>query len=1083
MRNALGLDKDYVPGTSMKSIKKSDVVGAALAAPVVQKNEESLLNTLKSEMKEKSAKDKKKRKRKEESSSSSSSDSDSSDSSSDSSEDSSSSDDSSESSSDERSQSALLKERSQLLNKMYNGIGLQTARGSGTNGYVQANLSNLLLSRKRVEYNSEEDLRRAEAEINRAPNEEILQHQRKRVIEMKCVEFEMLMEEKGFDDDEILKKVSDYRKLLLSQLESGELNLDAELDSRDSHARAKAAVQNRDRMRNALGLDKDYVPGTSMKSIKKSDVVGAALAAPVAQKTEESLLNTLKSEMKEKSAKDKKKRKRKEESSSSSSSDSDSSDSSSDSSEDSSSSDDSSESSSDESVKHKKVSKRAAERKESVEQERHSHRDRRDRKDDDHARRDEKRSRREDDRGRKDDDRRRRDEDRRIQRRREDDRQAEKRRRSRSPSESGKRRRTKDSDDRRRRRRSSSSASREERSKKRERSRERSPSRKVKEEPPSPQSEEESRHKERRHSSEPEKESHSEYESDTDSHDSLKYKMKTDSMAFSDEQELIDQIRHDLRMEDDSGVCTRVIVPERRRAKYGGLPLKFRLATSSDDEEEPSNSGYCGYEIPPIEESLPTREIIESRLRSRTNENIEASGPQTVMENGINSSSLFVPRVIERDEDMTARQSLVSKYITENAASLNNPLLEYAKYEAIGEQPSKSVLILYADTDNPNGEISSIRISVQPTTKVGHVIGYCLYRYFTNFGVILGDCVDDFQLLMADESGEIELDLPPLDRGRAIGELGFTVLALASKKRMANGESRPTHRVVVYLPSSQQFVFELEHLDHTLEWLRDETLKRRMGGSEENHSLMPEMEYDLEDVNVFGKPLNLRQSIANTGCQEFVLVRKFSSRGDFHPRGTISRQRSVLTPISRSSNNPIFDFSLPASVAETSGVSSGDTSPAIFADENETILSFRVIRLHKMKKNWPATMCVLSLTWLPVQTKYVHPFEEQISLRQIAQYYEGRSWKTVQVEFESAEEASQTREHMTNLIKSLDSSAYQAYRHSSNGAKGPAEAAESLLMEMADELPAPSSSSSRSKFSTIKRLKKLRKSITTKWNE
>ncbi|EYC44324.1 hypothetical protein Y032_0464g1919, partial [Ancylostoma ceylanicum] len=149
---------------------------------------------------------------------------------------------------------------------MYNGIGLQTARGTGTNGYVQANLSNLLLSRKRVEYNSEADLRRAEAEINRAPNEEILQHQRKRVIEMKCAEFEMLMEEKGFDDDEISKKVSDYRKLLLSQLESGELNLDGELDSRDSHARAKAAVQNRDRMRSALGLDKDFIPGSSMKA-------------------------------------------------------------------------------------------------------------------------------------------------------------------------------------------------------------------------------------------------------------------------------------------------------------------------------------------------------------------------------------------------------------------------------------------------------------------------------------------------------------------------------------------------------------------------------------------------------------------------------------------------------------------------------------------------------------------------------------------------------------------------------------------------------------------------------------------------
>ncbi|PIO55414.1 Cwf21 protein [Teladorsagia circumcincta] len=202
---------------------------------------------------------------------------------------------------------------------MYNGIGLQTARGSGTNGYVQANLSSLLLSKKRVEYNSEADIRRAEAQINKGPNEEILQHQRKRIIEMKCAEFEMLMEEKGFDDDEIQKKVSDYRKLLLSQLESGELNLDAELGTRDSHARAKAAAKNRDKMRDALGLSKDFVPGKSMENMKKTDVVGAALSAPVAS-AGDSLLSTLKKEMKEKSDKDKKRKKRRHESTSSSSS-------------------------------------------------------------------------------------------------------------------------------------------------------------------------------------------------------------------------------------------------------------------------------------------------------------------------------------------------------------------------------------------------------------------------------------------------------------------------------------------------------------------------------------------------------------------------------------------------------------------------------------------------------------------------------------------------------------------------------------------------------------------------------------------
>lgn len=69
----------------------------------------------------------------------------------------------------------------------------------------------------------------------------------------------------GFDEDETAKKVNDYRKLLLSQLESGELNLDDELDVKNSHAKMQYAKKGRDRMRDALGLAKDYVPGSSME--------------------------------------------------------------------------------------------------------------------------------------------------------------------------------------------------------------------------------------------------------------------------------------------------------------------------------------------------------------------------------------------------------------------------------------------------------------------------------------------------------------------------------------------------------------------------------------------------------------------------------------------------------------------------------------------------------------------------------------------------------------------------------------------------------------------------------------------------
>uniref|UniRef100_A0A8R1XP37 Cwf21 domain-containing protein n=1 Tax=Onchocerca volvulus TaxID=6282 RepID=A0A8R1XP37_ONCVO len=153
---------------------------------------------------------------------------------------------------------------------MYNGIGLQTARGSGTNGYVQANIANLLLSKKRVAYNSEADIKRAEAEINKQPNKELLEHNRKRHIELKCADFEMLMENKGFDEAEIQKKVNEYRKLLQSQVASGELDIDAEMDNRDTHVRAKAAIENRGRMRAALGIKDDFVEGTSFEKLNKN---------------------------------------------------------------------------------------------------------------------------------------------------------------------------------------------------------------------------------------------------------------------------------------------------------------------------------------------------------------------------------------------------------------------------------------------------------------------------------------------------------------------------------------------------------------------------------------------------------------------------------------------------------------------------------------------------------------------------------------------------------------------------------------------------------------------------------------------
>lgn len=81
---------------------------------------------------------------------------------------------------------------------MYNGIGLQTARGTGTNGFVQRNLSYVRVNREKVEYKPDEEIKKLEAYASKKGNAELLQHDRKRKIELKCLEMQELMAEQGY---------------------------------------------------------------------------------------------------------------------------------------------------------------------------------------------------------------------------------------------------------------------------------------------------------------------------------------------------------------------------------------------------------------------------------------------------------------------------------------------------------------------------------------------------------------------------------------------------------------------------------------------------------------------------------------------------------------------------------------------------------------------------------------------------------------------------------------------------------------------------------------------------------------------
>ena len=96
---------------------------------------------------------------------------------------------------------------------MYNGIGLQTARGSGTNGYVQRNLSNIISKKRKIEYLNEKDRLKEKASfVNKPLNTDIAEHKRKRQIENKCLEYEERLKERGLKPDEIETRLKNFRE-------------------------------------------------------------------------------------------------------------------------------------------------------------------------------------------------------------------------------------------------------------------------------------------------------------------------------------------------------------------------------------------------------------------------------------------------------------------------------------------------------------------------------------------------------------------------------------------------------------------------------------------------------------------------------------------------------------------------------------------------------------------------------------------------------------------------------------------------------------------------------------------------------
>ncbi|KAK4169283.1 putative pre-mrna-splicing factor cwc21 protein [Cladorrhinum sp. PSN259] len=153
---------------------------------------------------------------------------------------------------------------------MSDNVGLSTPRGSGTSGYVQRNLAHMRPRDKAAPYAPRDSSSLSQSHhIQRQPDKGLLEHDRKREIEVKVFELRDKLEEEGELQEEEIDEQCDIlrKKLLAEQQENDRKNKNApgprrNIKMHQVHELADAKIKESERLRQALKISKDYEEGS-----------------------------------------------------------------------------------------------------------------------------------------------------------------------------------------------------------------------------------------------------------------------------------------------------------------------------------------------------------------------------------------------------------------------------------------------------------------------------------------------------------------------------------------------------------------------------------------------------------------------------------------------------------------------------------------------------------------------------------------------------------------------------------------------------------------------------------------------------
>ncbi|KAJ2716280.1 RNA-splicing factor [Coemansia spiralis] len=144
---------------------------------------------------------------------------------------------------------------------MYNGIGLTTPRGSGTSGHVVKNASALRPGQETRSLQRQRD--RDRAPKAKAVDQGIVEHNRRRQVEVKCLELQDELEAQGCAEDEVETRVDTLRKQLLQNLDRLDLSGGRKIRRFETQRVAEAKDRENQRLASALRVEEGYAEGAA----------------------------------------------------------------------------------------------------------------------------------------------------------------------------------------------------------------------------------------------------------------------------------------------------------------------------------------------------------------------------------------------------------------------------------------------------------------------------------------------------------------------------------------------------------------------------------------------------------------------------------------------------------------------------------------------------------------------------------------------------------------------------------------------------------------------------------------------------